>query len=91
MADHPHHSPTDAADHDAEAYIHGNMSIEEQQATWSLVQSLLKWGSLGVAALLLFLTIWFQPGGSFLGGLIAGGVVAVAGFLFLKGGKATTH
>ena len=89
MAD--HHSPTDAADHDAEAYQHGTMSIEEQTATWALVQNLFKWGSLVVAAVLLFLTIWFQPGGSFVGGLIAGVVLAVAGFLFLKGGKAASH
>jgi hypothetical protein len=86
-----HHAPTEAADHDADAYIHGTMSIEEQVATWALVQNILKWGSLAVAALLLFLTIWFQPGGSFIGGLLAGLVVAVAGWFFLKGGKASSH
>ncbi len=88
---HIHHTPTEAADHDAEAYIHGTMSIEEQSATWALVQNLFKWGSLAIASLLLFLVIWFQPGGSFFGGLIAGVVLAVAGFLFLKGGKAPAH
>lgn len=85
MAD--HHSPTEHADHDAEAYVHGQMSIEEQTATWALVQGMFKWGSLAIAALLLFLTLWFQPGGSFFAGAIAAVVLLVAGWFFLKGGK----
>ncbi len=85
MAD--NHSPTDHADHDADAYVHGTMTVEEQTATYSLFMNLAKWGSLVVAAVLLFLTLWFQPGGSFLAGAIGGGVLAVAGFVFLKSGK----
>ncbi len=91
MADQQHHTPTEAADHDADAYVHGTMSTEEQTATWALVQDMFKWGSLAIAAILLFLVIWFQPGGSFIGGLIAGVVLAVAGWLFLKGGKPAAH
>ena len=87
MAD--HHSPTEHADHDADAYVHGAMTVEEQTATYSLFMNLAKWGSLVVAAVLLFLTLWFQPGGSFVVGAIGGGVLAVAGFVFLKGGKAS--
>ena len=85
MAD--HHSPTEHADHDADAYVHGKMTVEEQAATYSLFMNLAKWGSLVVAAVLLFLTLWFQPGGSFIAGALGGGVLAVAGFVFLKGGK----
>ena len=85
MAD-PHHA-TDAADADAHAYVHGEMEINEQVSTWKLVQALFAWASLAIAAMLLFLTVWFQPGGSFLAGLIAGIVVFVAGFFFLKSGK----
>lgn len=85
MAD--HHSPTDHADHDAEAYIHGAMTIEEQTSTYALFMGMAKWGSLAIAALLLFLTLWFQPGGSFFAGLIAAVVLAVAGGFFLKSGK----
>jgi hypothetical protein len=85
MAD--HHSPTEHADHDADAYVHGTMTVEEQSATYSLFMNLAKWGSLVIAALLLFLTLWFQPGGSFIAGAIGGGVLAVAGFAFLKSGK----
>jgi hypothetical protein len=72
MAD--HHSPTEHADHDADAYVHGAMTIEEQSATYSLFMNLAK-------------TLWFQPGGSFIAGLIGGGVLAVAGGFYLKGGK----
>jgi len=67
------------------------MSIEEQVETWALVQNILKWGSLAIAALLLFLTLWFQPGGSFVFGLIAGVGVAAGGWFLLKGGKPAGH
>jgi hypothetical protein len=33
------------------------------------------------------LVLWFQPGGSLIAGLISAGVLAVAGFFFLKSGK----
>ncbi len=83
---HPNHA-TDDADADADAYLHGTMEINEQQATWALVMNLLKWGSLAIAATLLFLTLWFQPGGSFFIGLVAAVVLSAAGFFFLKGGS----
>jgi hypothetical protein len=91
MAEHQHHAPNEAADHDAAAYQHGTMSIEEQTATWNLVQNLFKWGSLAVACLLLFLTVWFQPNGSFIAGLLSALVVAAAGVFFLRGGSSSTH
>lgn len=85
MAD-PHHA-TDAADHDAEAYQRGTMTIEEQTSTWHLVQTLLSWGSLSIGSMLLFLVIWFQPNGSFIGGFLAGLVLFAAGFVFLRSGS----
>ncbi|MGV3578491.1 aa3-type cytochrome c oxidase subunit IV [Brevundimonas sp.] len=85
MAD--HHSPTEHADHDADAYVHGAMTIEEQTSTYALFMGMAKWGSLAIAALLLFLTLWFMPAGSFFTGLIGAVVLFVAGFFFLKGGK----
>jgi hypothetical protein len=87
MADHPHHTSHDAADHDAEAYVHGSMTIEEQRQTWDLFMGLTKWGSLAVAAILLLLTLWFMPGGSLITGVLGGGALAVAGFFFLKSPK----
>jgi hypothetical protein len=91
MADHPHETLHDAADHDAEAYVHGTMTIEEQSTTWAMFQELSKWVSLVLACVLLFLTLAFQPGGSIIGGLIAAAVVGAAGFIFLKGGKKAEH
>lgn len=85
MAD-PHHT-TDAADHDAEAYQHGTMPIAEQAKTWAMVKTMLEWGSLSIASILLFLVMWFQPNGSFFAGLIAAVVVFAAGFAFLKAGS----
>lgn len=81
------HSPTEHADHDADAYVHGTMTIEEQTSTYSLFMSMAKWGSLAIAALLLFLVLWFQPAGSFFMGLIGAVVLLVAGGFFLKSGK----
>ena len=85
MAD-PHHA-TDAADADAHAYVHGEMEINEQVSTWKLVQNLFSWGSLMIASMLLFLVLWFQPGGNGFVGFIAGIVVFAAGYFFLKSGK----
>ena len=83
MAD-PHHA-SDAHAHDA--YVRGSQEIGEQQSTFHAFIGLAKWGSLWIAALLTFLTLWFQPGGSFFGGLIAAVVLLVAGWFFLKSGK----
>jgi Bacterial aa3 type cytochrome c oxidase subunit IV len=85
MAD--QHAPTEHADHDADAYVHGTMTIEEQSSTYSMFMNLAKWGSLAIASLLLLLVLWFQPGGSLFLGLIGGVVLAVAGTFFLKSGK----
>lgn len=81
------HSPTDHADHDADAYVHGTMTIEEQSATYSLFMGMAKWGSLAVAALLLFLVLWFNPAGNFFTAVIGAVVLLVAGFFALKSGK----
>jgi hypothetical protein len=81
MAD-PHHA--DAHDD----YVRGSQEISEQAATFSLFMSLAKWGSLIIGAIVLFLTIWFQPGGSFFGGGIAAVVMLGAGWWFLRSKKA---
>lgn len=83
---HPHNA-TDDADADADAYLRGTMEINEQAATWAMVMNLLKWGALVLASVLLLLVLWFQPGGSFIMGVMAAGALAVGGFLFLRGGK----
>ena len=85
MAD--HHAPTEHADHDADAYVHGTMTVEEQSSTYSMFMNMAKWGALAIASMLLFLVLWFMPAGSFFVGLIGGVVLFVAGFVFLKSGK----
>ena len=72
---------------DAEAYQRGSMTINEQVATWALVQGLFKWGSLAIAAILVFLVLAFQHGGSIMGGLGAGIVLFAVGFVFLRSGS----
>ena len=75
MAD-PHHAD------DANAYVRGHMAIKEQISTFRLFLDLAKWGSLAVACLVLLLTLWFHPGGSFMaavigavGGALGGAVI----------------
>lgn len=87
MAD--QHPSTQHADHDADAYVHGTMTIEEQTSTYTLFMNLAKWGSLSIAATLLFLVLWFNPNGNFFTGLIGAVVLFAAGAFALKGKKAS--
>jgi hypothetical protein len=84
MAD-PH--PADSHD----AYVRGSQEIAEQTSTFHAFIGMAKWGSLWLAALLAFLVIWFQPGGSLVGGFITFVVMLVAGYFGLKSGKAKAH
>ena len=73
-----------AAPKHTDDYVRGSQEISEQVSTWHLFLALSKWGSLIIAAGLLFLTLWFQPGGSFIGGAISAIVLLVAGWFFLR-------
>lgn len=87
MAD-PH--TADARDsHDD--YARGTQEISEQVATFSLFQGMAKWGSLGVAAVLAFLTVWFMPGGTFIAGFLVAAVLLVGGVYFLRSPKPKAH
>ncbi|WP_332659978.1 aa3-type cytochrome c oxidase subunit IV [Brevundimonas sp.] len=81
MAD-PHHADS----HDA--YVRGSQEISEQTSTFHAFISMAKWGSLWMAALLMFLVLWFQPGGSFIAGAIAAVAMLVLGYFGLKSPKA---
>lgn len=70
--------------HAHDDYVHGSMEITEQKATFDLFMGMAKYGSLAIAALLAFLTIWFMPNGNFFAGLGAGIVLLVAGVWFLR-------
>jgi hypothetical protein len=72
MAD-PHHE-----------YHHGDMEISEQEATYSLFMNIAKWGSLYVAVVLIFLTIWFCTPLGWFTGLIAAAVVGALGWAALR-------
>jgi len=85
MAD-PHHS--DAHAHDD--YIRGSQEISEQASTFDLFMGLAKWGSLAVAVSVLFLVMWFQPGGSFMAGAISAVVLLAVGIFALRK-KKTQH
>ena len=80
MAD-PHHA--DAHDD----YVRGSQEISEQASTFSLFMGLAKWGSLLTAATLVFLVLWFQPGGSFVAGAISAFVVLAVGVFALRSKK----
>ncbi|HEY3949508.1 aa3-type cytochrome c oxidase subunit IV [Phenylobacterium sp.] len=75
----------------ASEYHHGDMDIHEQQATFHLVMGITKWGSLIIAALLLFLTLWFCTPAGFLSGLISGAIVLILGILLLRSRSDSAH
>jgi thiamine transporter ThiT len=75
----------------ASDYHPGDQNISEQVATYKVFGGLTKWGSLTVGTLVLMLTLWFCLGVGFLGGLIPGLVVAVAGGLFLRSKPSQDH
>jgi thiamine transporter ThiT len=70
----------------ASSYHHGDQDIAEQVSTFHLVMNITKWGALHIAALLVFLVLWFCTDAGFLTGLISGVVVMVLGIVFLRRG-----
>jgi hypothetical protein len=59
------------------AYHRGDMDVREQRSTYDFFMGLTKWGSLAVAALLLFLTLAFcTPTG--MGGALVAAFIALA-------------
>jgi thiamine transporter ThiT len=73
-------------------YHRGGMDITEQTSTFHLVMGMTKWGSLVLAAFLLFVVLWFcTPSAGFLGGLLAGLVLLALGVVFLREKPAPAH
>jgi hypothetical protein len=75
----------------AHEYHPGEMDIREQVATFDAFGKMVKWGSLGIAALLLFLVLWFCVGAGFFGGLIPAVILVAAGIFFLRSGPDQGH
>lgn len=70
----------------ASDYHRGDMDIHEQQATFSLVMGITKWGSLIVAVGVLFFTLLFCTDAGLFSAFIGAAVVAVVGILLLGRG-----
>jgi hypothetical protein len=60
------------------------MDIAEQVSTFEFFNTMTKWGSLFVAALLTLLVLWFCTPVGFGGALIADVVLVAAGVFFLR-------
>jgi hypothetical protein len=65
-------------------YERGHMEIGEQEKTFRLFVGMAKWGSLAVANVLLFFTLWICTGAGFWGALIATAVLDVVGVTLLR-------
>lgn len=68
----------------ASEYHRGDMDIHEQTSTYHLFVMLAKWGSLALAALLIFLVLAFCTQTSFFGSLAVGVIVAIGGYFVLR-------
>ncbi len=68
----------------ATTYNRGEMDIHAQAATYELVMRMIKWGSLAVAVLVLFPTLWFCTGTGFVGAFVTSVVVAGVGVVALR-------
>jgi thiamine transporter ThiT len=71
-------------DHEPIDYTLGTMDITEQTATFNIVMRMVKWVSLGIAALLLMLTVWFGTEAGFFTALLSAVALMVLGVVFLK-------
>ena len=75
----------------ASEYHHGEMDISEQTATYHADKGMTKWGSLALAVAILMLSLWFCTPAGFLGGLIPGLLLTVAGIALLREKKGGGH
>ncbi len=75
----------------ASEYHHGEMDISEQTATYHAVMGMTKWGSLALAVAILMLSLWFCTPAGFLGGLVPGALLTVAGIALLREKKGGGH
>jgi hypothetical protein len=74
------------ADHGAQDYTHGEMTIEEHRRTYAGFITMSKWGSLYIAAAVLLFTLWFCTPVGFAGAVITV-VILVAVATLLLGQK----
>lgn len=77
----------------AKEFHHGDQDSSDKQRTYSAFMELTKWACLHLAAIIVFLVLWFCTPAGFVTGAIAGIVLMAIGFLALKKkpGSATAH
>ena len=68
----------------ASDYHRGDQDIHAQQATFHAVMIGTKWGSLAIAATVLFLAMWFCTDAGFLSALGSAVVLVAVGIFFLR-------
>lgn len=78
------------ADH-ASDHVRGDMEIDEQNKTFHLFMGMTKWGSLYVAAVVLWATVTFCTDAGFMGGLVSTVALIVLGTLLLAEKKKPAH
>jgi len=72
-------------------YHRGEMDVSAQASTYRLFMGLTKWGSLHIAVILVFLTLWFCAHAGFFRSLIAALVLMVIGIVALRNRKGGGH
>lgn len=72
-------------------YHRGEMDIAEQTATYSGFLALSKWGSLVIAAGILFFALWLCAHAGFIRSALAAIVLIVLGVVFLRNKAPTGH
>ena len=65
-------------------YSRGEMEINEHRSTYRAFDGLVRFGSLGVAGLLLFLTLNFCTRIGFIGAAVPTAILLIAGAVFLR-------
>ena len=75
----------------ASDYRRGEMDIQEQESTFQLVMGITKWGSLVLAAFLLFVVLWFCTPAGFVSGFVSGAVLLGLGIVLLRSKPEAAH
>ena len=80
-----------AAHSDDAAYTRGEMQIVEHKATYKAFDVLLRYGSLAIAVLVLFLTLMFCTGVGFIGAAAPAVILLAIGLVVLRKAPPSTE
>jgi hypothetical protein len=81
------------AEHAATAtdHAHGQMDIHQQQASFHVFVLMTKWGSLAIATVVLFSTLWFCTDAGFMGAAVSALILLILGIFFLREKPGSGH